>query len=201
MEKMKKNPYAFICDVETTGFSPVKNDIIQLAGIVVDLESHETKSEFNEFCRPITPDSWGEGAERVHKISKQRAYGFQHPRKMGIKFLHFIKPYKTDDNLPLQFIFHAMGKFDWDFFRNTFRKVKLLNSIYKVFDDNHFESTITMANQYRSVTGLNSAKLNVLADHFNIKFNHHEALSDVYATFEIWKIFKKMQHKQLDLNI
>jgi len=202
MNKAKKNPYGFVFDVETTGFSPIDNDIIQLAGQVFDLESHEVLATFNQFCKPITPNGWEKGAEAVHGISEAEANTFQDPRKMGIKFLHFIKPFKDENDLPLKMVYHAKGQFDWWFLRSTFRKVKLLNSLYRVFEDNYFQSTVTLADRNKRTTKLPNSKLNTVADYLEVKLDHHEALSDVKASFEAYKFFTNIEaekKKQMEL--
>jgi len=41
-----------VFDFETTGFSPVKNEIIQIGAVKFDAESHEELSRFNQLVRP-----------------------------------------------------------------------------------------------------------------------------------------------------
>lgn len=190
-----ENPYLFFEDLETTGFSPKKNAIIQLSGIIakpIDGELQEV-ARFNEFCRPGKNDYWSEGAEEHHGIPYHKAIKFQEPRKMLIKFLHFLLPFKSEDNSPIKFVCHAKNKFDLKFTKELFIKEGLITSFDKVFNDDHYESTIDLAEKYKSVTGLKNNKLDTLTSYFEINHNHHEGLSDALACFQIYKNFKKMK--------
>lgn len=192
-----KNNYIFVTDIETTGFSPNKNDIIELAGIIVKKEGDNLKyiDSFCERCRPYSIDSWTAGAEMIHKIRMDEAFTFQHPRKMLINLLKFLLPYKHDDNLPLLFICHAKNKFDYKFIKNAFLKEGLINSFHKVFSENNYESTIDLASKYKDVLGVDNLKLSTLADYFNVELSHHEAFSDANACLEIYKKLKNMGYQ------
>lgn len=189
------NPFIFFLDLETTGFSPVKNDAIQLAALVAKKEGDEyiKLDTINEFMRPNCRETWTEGAERIHKISLAEALTFQHPRDALVKLLNFLVPYKHENNEPLLFVDHSMRMFDYKFLLNAFMKEGLEQSFAKVFNPQHYESTVTIANTYKPATGLQNSKLGTVAEYFKIELDHHEASSDVNACFEIYKQFKKMK--------
>lgn len=189
------NPYIFICDLETTGFSYTKNDVIELAGIIVEKKGDEyvRLNSFYGRCRPYSRDTWTTGAERIHKIPLSEALKFQHPRQMLIKFLNFLVPYKSNNNKPLLFVSHCKNKFDIKFVYHAFVKEAIHPSFCKVFNFEFTESTVDLADKYKSMTGLTDSKLPTVADYFNIKMDHHKAMADTEACFEIYKEFKKMK--------
>ena len=192
-----KNKYIFVTDIETTGFSPKKNDIIELAGIIVKKngDDFELIDSFSENCRPYSRSTWTVGAEMIHKIGIHEAFSFQHPRKMLINFLKFLLPYKHSDNLPLLFVCHAKNKFDYKFIKEAFEKEMLVSSFNKVFSEKKYESTIDIAQKYKSALGVENLKLPTLAEYFDIKLNHHEATSDANACLEIYKKLKNMGYQ------
>lgn len=188
------NPYIFITDLETTGFSPMRNDMIELAGIIAkkdDDGKYQKIATFNERCRPYSRESWTEGAEEAHKITLHEALGFQHPRGMLINFLNFMVPFKSASNWPLTFVFHGKNKFDFKFLMNAFMKEDLVYSFYKIFNMGNVESTYDLYSKYKHVLGLENLKLPTLAKYFDIHLDHHSAPSDANACFEIYKIVKE----------
>ena len=188
---MKINPHSFFVDIETTGFSPTKNDIIQLAGIIV--KDNEALNSFNQFCRPYYPSNWSLGAERIHGISFNDAMGFQSPRRMVINLMNFLAPYRTKEDPFIEFICHSKNSFDYKFVLDAFIREGLGNSFYNVFKSDRYQSTINLAEKCREITGLENSKLKTLADYFNIELNHHEAMSDVMACFEVYKKLNKLK--------
>jgi DNA polymerase III epsilon subunit-like protein len=189
-----ENPYVHFIDLETTGFSPSKNDVIEVAAIIAKKQNDGTLirvDQFNEFCSPYHEDRWTIGAEKIHRISKRRAFSEQHPRKLLIKYLHFLKEYKDKDNNPLLYVCHSKNFFDYRHHFNMFLKEGLQDSFNKVFSLERYESTINLAEKYISATGLENSKLPTLAEYFNVELDHHNALSDANACFEIYKILKK----------
>lgn len=197
-----KNKFIFIADLETTGFSPVTNDIIELACIVAKKINGEYVkiNSFCDRCSPVNEKSWTFGAEKIHKIPRHVAFGYQEPRKMLIKLLHFLKMFKHHDNEPLLFVYHGKNKFDFKFLDQAFFKAGLKSSFEKVFNTDYIESTCEIARKYQSALGLDNSKLNTLCDHFGIELDHHKALSDTNATFELYKKLKKMGY-QTELKI
>ena len=186
----KNNPYTFFVDLETTGFSPTKNDIIQLAGIIV--KENVVVASFNEFCRPSYPETWGAGAEKIHKITLYQAMRFQPQRIMLIKLMKFLAPYRIDSDPIIKFTSHAKGKFDYRFLLDCFIRENLGDSFFRVFSERKYESTITLADNCKKITGLESSKLSELAEYFDLELDHHAAESDVNCCFEVYKRLKEM---------
>ncbi len=57
-----------VVDVETTGFDPTRDRIIQMAAVVVNARG-EVVEEFTTVVRPENPDEYRHGAEHIHGIS------------------------------------------------------------------------------------------------------------------------------------
>lgn len=193
-----KNPYLFITDMETSGFSPMKNDVVELAAIIAirhDDGGFGRIATFHERCRPYGRKSWSTGSENVHGISFDEAVHFQPARKMLIKLLHFLLPYKSDENHPLKFICHAKGRYDYRFLEAAFNKEFLGSSFQKVFDKSNYESTHDLAVKYKDVYGWENLRLNTLCEYFEIELDHHRALSDTDACFELYKKLKRMAYQ------
>lgn len=194
-DKIKKDKdYNFISfiDVETTGFDPWRNEIIQLACIITDKEAKNELDVFNQYCRPLCPTQWTNGAEKVHRITLNEALNFQHPFDMAVNFLNFLKPYKGDSvyhEPKINFVCHSKGRFDYRFLETFFRKLELQYSFWKVFDSKLYESTIDCVKD--SFVKLPNEKLSTIAKYIKFDLNHHEALSDTRACKEIYKYFKR----------
>jgi len=186
------NPYIFFCDVETTGFSPLYNDVIQVACIVADKDLNIIDT-FDGGIRPTSRKNWTMKSQEVHGITFNEALRFPPGKKVAIDLLWFLNRFKADDNQPLLFVAHEYHGFDFKFFENIFRRENLDNSFRKVFNYNCRESTLEMADKYKKVTGLDKSKLNILAEYFNIYLDHHSAVSDVNACYEVYKNFKNMK--------
>lgn len=200
--KTASNPYLFIVDLETTGFSPRKNDVLEIAAIVAKKtgDEYEIVSTFNESSRPYSKSSWTFSAENVHGISFAEAMTYQVPRKMLIKLMYFLVPFRVENDKPLLFVCHAKNKFDFKFLEEAFFKEQLQDSFRKIFNRDHYESTHDIANNYKSAFGVPNLKLNTLAEYFDIKLDHHKAFSDATACYLIYKRLKKMGY-QLDMNV
>lgn len=193
-------PYLFFTDIETTGFSPRKHDIIEIACLMVKECDNEYKvlSSFHETCCPYSKKNWTFGAEQMHGITFSEASTYQHPRKMLIKLLHFLNKYRSESSFT--FICHAKNHFDFNFLNEAFFKEQLQDSFKKVFNKDDYESTHDIASKYKSAFGVPDLKLSTLADYFDVDLDHHKALSDVECCLEIYKKLKKLGY-QLELKI
>ena len=188
----------FVCDLETTGLDPIRNDIIEICLLAVNEENNIV----GEFHRQVCPEvinalTWSRVAEAVHGYTPEQASEFPPRRKVLLELLHFLEPFKCQVNTPREFICHALperiGKgwpyFDYYFLEWAFRKEKWEYSFWKVFSPQKITSTITMA---RTFSGNHKGhKLNKWAKHIGFDLNHHEAKSDAYACLELYKYFLK----------
>ena len=183
------NKHYFICDLETTGFDPIRNDVIEICIIVTD----SNRVPINEFYSKVKPPiinniTWSESAEKVHGISVESLEHEPSRRDVCIKLLNFLKPYKDPDNFPQPFVFHANGFFDFNFLEWMYRKETLEYSFWKMFSVNKAVSTIKLA---RAETAHNSHGLAVWAERLGFDLKHHSAQSDTLCCLKIYDYLMK----------
>lgn len=180
--KLMGNSHIAIVDTETTGFSKVDHDLISLS---CEIRNHnwELQDEKTLYSAPSTKKRWTPKAEEIHGFSYDEACSFSHPRKTAIEFLHFLRPFKTDDNRPLLLVSHDLNGFDFGFMEWLFRWQGLEYSFWKVFNPEYRLSTINMAKQQ----DYKKNKLNDWATRLNIELDHHEVESDRIACSKVFR--------------
>lgn len=179
--------YIQIYDVELSSSNPDDGDILSLACIIVDATTLEKVDTLVEYGRPRDFSKWNSFAESIHKISKKKAESFQSQRELGIKLLHFLKPYKNEnDNDPMPMVMHGINYVDYSFIVGLFKKVGINGSIEKVMQKGSVIRTDTVYRQYRIDHGVSAkpkpkANLKIMSEEFGYEINHHECLSDTEA--------------------
>lgn len=175
-------------DTETTGLDAVKNDIIQIAGIVEI--NNEVKEEFNFTCQPFSYDNISQEALDIHgrKIDEIKTY--QTPQlayKQLLKiFDKYINKYdKMDKFIPAGHNIQFDVNFVFEFFKKNgnmycgsyldYHKLDsmVVGMLLKLFNKEKFERL----------------KLEAMAKHYGMEINAHDALSDVKTSREIIKRF------------
>ena len=178
-------------DVETTGLSPYKNDIIQIAGLVEI--NGEIKEEFEMKCAPQDFTQLDSKALAIHGYSKEMLKEFPAPREIYNKLIRIIEKYisrydKNDKFTPAGY----NVKFDCDFLKNFFEKAgdryygslfnwKLVDPLAKLY-----------MMDYEMKLSLPDYKLSTVCAHFNIPLKAHDALADIKATRELYQILTKV---------
>jgi DNA polymerase-3 subunit epsilon len=178
-------------DVETTGLDPVKNDIIQLAGII-EIDG-QVVEEFDFKCQPFFYENISQEALDVHEITIDQIKSFEMPLKIQREFAsvlgnHCDKFDRSDKFYPAGY----NSKFDIDFLAQWFNKCgdKYLGSWinWRALDP----LPLLYLMDYRGHISLPNYKLETVANFFGISIKAHDALSDVRAAREIWyKITKE----------
>lgn len=192
--EMLGNSHLMICDCETTGFSEKNHDLISFSAKITDFNL-DIKDEITVYARP-KKERWTEAASKHgHKIPLTEALTFPDPRKTAIQLLHFLKPFKTDDNKPILFVSHDTSGFDARFFKAFFMNQMLIESYWKVFQNEYKLSTINMARKL----GIKENKLDVWAKRLNLKLNHHEVESDTNMCLEVLKHIMENTSEQLEI--
>lgn len=192
----------FVCDVETTGLDPIRNDIIEICLLAIN-EKYEVLGEFHRHIAPemINEITWDKEAQGVHGYTPEEAMGFMPRRRFCIELLNFLLPFKNEDNTAREFICHALPDRFFDKKRNTmswphidyhflewaFRKEELQWSFWKVFAHEKIVSTIKLAREYSGEH--RGHKLDRWASHIGFNLDHHKAQSDTYACLELYKYF------------
>jgi|LSQX01.1.fsa_nt_gb CRISPR-associated protein Cas2 len=162
-----------IVDIETTGLSPDKNEIIEIGAVKV--KNHDVIETFNMLIKSTVPVS--PMIEKLTGISNQllKAEG-KEPSHVLLQFNTFIEDY------PL--IAHN-SNFDKGFLDQAHIK-HLLDPINNVWID-----TLTLAKQ--NVHNIKSYSLKALAEHLGIEFEtSHRGISDCLATKSLYEKLIKM---------
>jgi DNA polymerase-3 subunit epsilon len=174
-------------DCETTGLDPVKNDIIQLAGII-EIDGKEVE-EFDFKCQPFSYDNISLDALAKNEISLDDIKCFAMPLKTQRAFVEILGKYcdkfdKNDKFYPAGF---EVG-FDINFLSQWFEKCgdKYIGSWIdrrRPLDPRYLLSIM----DYQGKISLPDYKLKTVSDHFSIVIKAHDALSDIRATKLIFK--------------
>lgn len=174
-------------DTETTGLDPVKNDIVQLSG-VIEIDGEE-KEVFNFKCQPYSFDNISDEALKVHGMSKEILLTFELPQIIQHKFVDLLGKYcdkfdKTDKYYPAGY----NVSFDVDFLAQWFKKA----------GDNYLGSWLNwkkidpflIMTLIDSVGGikLENYKLETVCKYYNIIISAHDAMSDIMATRKLFQI-------------
>ena len=183
-------------DVETTGLDPVKNDIITLAMII------EIDGEVKDFkyikMQPTNFDNIEDQALKVNGVTREELKNFMTPKQahQEIKgFLgQFVDPFDRNDKY--QPAGYNVG-FDVGFLAEFFKKVgdKYFGSWidYHKLDVSSIVQLLALKNNLK----LDKYRLLNVANHFGVKIEAHDALSDIEATREVcYKILDQISFKE-----
>lgn len=174
-------------DTETTGLDPVKNDIIQLAGMV-EIDG-KIKEEFNFFCQPFSYENIAQEALNVHSISIDTIKGFPKPETLRIRLIQLMGKYIDKYNREDKFYAAGMNAgFDLGFLSKNFQKSndKFCFSWFWGHALDLYELAVIL--KYKGILNIENLKLETLAKHFKVKLKAHNAMSDIRATREIMRI-------------
>lgn len=186
-------------DTETTGLSPTRHGVIQIAGMVVI--DDEVKETFNFRARPFTIDQIEDQALAVNGITREQLAEFPIPALayQGLKEVmgRYVNSFKRDKQYDDTFVpvGHRVG-FDLGFLDQFFRKngddyfaayVKLNSAI----------DTVTLANTLRAkgIIKTKDVKLVTIAEAFGWKFNAHDAFEDVQICYRFYQEYQKLLTK------
>lgn len=173
-------------DTETTGLDPIKNDIIQIAGIV-EIDGEE-KEAFNYKCRPHNPDNIDEDAIKTHGFTIEQIKTWTGPLEVYTDLIHIFGKYidkfdRSDKFVPAG---HNVN-FDIDMLLNFFHKCN--DTYFGSWMRWHPLDTMEMSviANYLGYINPKNHKLETLAKIFGIQFEAHDAMEDIIATRKIGK--------------
>tara|TARA_B100001989_G_C24491705_1_gene439932 strand:+ start:100 stop:705 length:606 start_codon:yes stop_codon:yes gene_type:complete len=153
-------------DIETTGFNPFKNEIIEIAAV------DNAGNKFEELIRPskFIPKKITE----ITNISNEMVINKKSVKEVLENFIHFVKGNETN-NKPVYIIGHNIHSFDMPFIKAKCAEFNIrFPNVYQL--DTMRMSQFILKDQW-------SHNLNALCSLFGIaNKNAHRALSDVYAT-------------------
>lgn len=108
-------------DVETTGLNPVKNDIIQMAGMI-EIDG-EIKEKFNYKMQPFSYENIMQSALDTHGISVETIKTYAEPRTVYREMISLFNKYIDSFNKADKFVVCGYNvRFDIDFLSQFFRK-------------------------------------------------------------------------------
>lgn len=178
-------------DCETTGRDPIKNDIVQISGIV-EIDGI-VKNTFNYKMQPADYANIEPEALAVTGYTVEEMKTWQHPQLafkslLGV-FNRFINKYDKNDK------FTPAGynvRFDLDFLQSFFKKNGEMYGCgsyqnWKAIDGlplMHFLEGI-------GAISLPNYKLSTVCEHYGIAIKAHDAMSDITATRELLLLLKK----------
>lgn len=175
-------------DVETTGRSPVKNDIIQFASIV-EIDD-EVKEEFEIKIKPFDFTTIQQQALDVTGLKIEDLYNYEQPKLAYIAIQNMFAKYinrmdKTDKFTPVAY----NGKFDLDFVYAFFKKNG--SNYFGAWQNWHLLDPLALFRYYcyiNHITHLPDNKLETVCDYFGIQFKPHDALEDVRVMRKLHKV-------------
>lgn len=183
LSKMTFNTSQSICnkhdkivfDIETTGFNPVVDEILQISII-----SGEGKELLNSYVKPYFADEW-EDAEKVNGISKEMVEKAPFPHELMNTVQNIFSSAKT-------WIAYN-GDFDLDFLSHWGIVPGAGNEIIDVME----EFTPLYGEYNYRHKNFKWQNLTTCANYFNYDFKAHDSLEDTRATLHCYNCMKKMQ--------
>ena len=175
---MKKHNLAFI-DIETTGLDVIKHEIIEI-GVVITTPKLRVIEKFE---LKIKPEHIEDADPVALKINHYNPTDWQEAQNLKESMKVFSQ--KVKDCI---MVGHNVS-FDSNFLDYTFAEIKLKNSMHY-----HRLDTISIAwAKLHKKPNIKHFSLRELCEHFNVKNEHpHRALSDAYATYELYKKLTKL---------
>ena len=158
-----------VVDLETTGFDPGKDRIVQMAAVVVD-GSGTVVDSWDTVVRPESPEQYEHGAEHVHGIS----------REMVQKGMLLSDALRRMWSMTEGKVFTAHNaRFDISFLEAESRRVGMDRSVEWHVD------TLKLARK-ADQQKLRRHTLEALCEHYGVERERaHEAMSDARATATI----------------
>jgi len=177
-------------DLETTGLDPKKNGIVHIAAIaIIDGELHR----FHCKCNILPDDEIEDDALEVTGLTRKDIAGFQSSHNAFQQFIIFMKqhidPFDRDDKIypagycvefDMQFLREWFFKHDDKYFGSYFyyRKIDIRSLLHYL--------------EYKGQIQCNDYKLTTVCKSLGVRLNDaHDAMADIEATLEIFKIAEK----------
>lgn len=162
------NDYTVI-DIETTGLSSARNEIIELSALKI--RNNKVSKKFTTLVKPQGKISYF--ISKLTGITNQMVASAQPIDSILDKYIEFI----GNDII----IGHNVN-FDINFIYDNY--LKYFNKEFS----NDYIDTCTMS---RKICNLKHHKLNIVADYYNIdSSHHHRAEQDCYMTYKIYDAMK-----------
>jgi len=152
-------------------------EILQL-GAVAMVDGVEAGT-FNEFARPLTK-VWSKDAEKVHRISRDRAELHQNPDQLAEHLIAWVESFGD-------VYFQVKGwncKGDKQYIERLMFDHGMLDRWYAMTRVEWID-VIKKARARKDYLPVANFQLETVAKHFGIKMNAHDGLSDAWATVKV----------------
>jgi DNA polymerase-3 subunit epsilon len=158
-------------DLEMTGLSPILDKIIEIAAVKVDKNGNVTY--FHELVNPLIPIP--EHTIQYHNITNDMvrdARTLKKPLQEFIEFYGDLPLIAHNAQFDAGYLVRAHHQFNFDFtLSDVYDSVKLTRILFKNAPDNNRPK---------------SFKLSDLAEHYDINFNHHQAMDDAIVCMKVF---------------
>lgn len=158
-------------DLEMTGLSPILDKIIEIAAVKLDARGNV--SYFHELINPLI--SIPEHTVEFHNITNEMvrdARTLKKPLKEFIDFYNDLPIIAHNAQFDAGYLVRAHHQFNYGFsLSDVYDSVKLTRILFKRAPENNKPK---------------SFKLSDLAEHYDIEFNHHQALDDAITCMKVF---------------
>jgi DNA polymerase III epsilon subunit-like protein len=162
-----------VIDVETTGFSPDDERVVEVGVVILDPDGHEVGA----FCTLLDPDC-DPGPTHVHGISAAML--------VGAPTFASIQPFLADQLSSRVVVGHNVEQFDLAFLRSECRRV---GGHGLAPGDLPAVDTLTVAQTHLGLWG--RASLVDCCSHFDLSWaDHHTALGDARVTAALFRCMR-----------
>lgn len=179
-------------DTETTGLDPVRNDIVQLSGILV--QDGAVLTEFNYQCQPLSWENIIPEALRVQNRTVEDLQGFGKPTEMYARLIsEVLEKHIGARSFNRCYLGGYNTAFDYAFLKQFFIKMgepDLLDRYanYQLLDAMQMALALKLMGKIKP----SNLKLTSLAKYCGVALdNAHDALADIRATREVYRILSK----------
>jgi DNA polymerase-3 subunit epsilon len=176
------------CDLETTGLSREKHDIIEIAAVVWDNTNNAILDTFQEYIKPGShiPAMITE----LTGISDYTVKGAQRSWEVLPRFYAWIKA-----NEGQYFVGHNFKSFDSKFLAAQVDRYNI--TLAEGIKDIPIIDTLQIARELNKSGKIKTknCQQTTLAEYFGIHYDAHEALNDVKALTQIYMKFRELDPK------
>lgn len=205
-EDHDKIKHIAVADIETTGLVIGDAEVLTCAVIMCDYRTLSPIGGKVFKFRPRYPKNWKEDAVRIHGITFEEAMSYPEASASANHMMDWVKSICEDQ--PIPFACHAMkpfkqgeSYFDYGHMRRLYYDLGMDKQgaydhfvFEKIFPYKMVQSTVTWARALvkDGVLPTENAKLDTLCKHFDIRLDHHNAVSDTKACRELLSKFRGM---------
>lgn len=165
---------ACFLDLETTGFDRDHCDIIQVAGLIYNMETGEEIEGFDEFVKPRGPIPRAiidlTGITNMDVINAKPIW------EVLKEFWSWLEAHNVE-----VLIGHNIDTFDMSFLNNKSKAFNVAHKTYPTID------TIKMARKMKKERGWTAVNQPYLAQYFGIKYDAHNAFNDIRCLVQIYQ--------------